>query len=330
MKTIVVALVGLVWLHAPDAPAQSIAAEAAQTAGYSSDGIAVAATQVRVFGEVVPSVRFHLEGAWAARSRDLGDAFGGAYPYDNHVQLMDVYGERVFRPGAGLVAVRVGRFRTPFGISAASDHAYSGFLRAPLIRYDDYFALSNTFFEHGANVAVGVPRLYVETTVGAPSDAGEAHRRPGTDRAVRVQGAAGPWIIGVSHIRTQPYQPARFAHGDAEFAGIDLRWMRGGIQVRGEWITGQPFRGTHTAGGYADLLVHRPGLGPVTVVVRAERLAYDAVPPFALYAERYTAGARIRLRERVAAQVNVLAQHGVPREPRAALDVALTYVFRRD
>jgi len=111
---------------------------------------------------------------------------------------------------------------------------------------------------------------------------------------------------------------------------MDARWMRSGVEVRGEWIAGQPFDGTRTTGGYVDLLVHRPGLGPVTAVLRAERLGYVTAPPRAIYASRYTAGARVRIVNTLAAQVNVMRQHGMPRFRPTSLDVALTYVFRFD
>jgi len=312
------------------AAAQSISAEAAQTAGYSSDGSGAAATQIRLFGEAASGVRFHVEGAWAARSGGESDAFGSAYPYENKIDLIEAYGDRLFRPRGALLGVRAGRFRTPFGIYHASDYAYSGFLRAPLIRYDGYFALSNTFLENGVSVAAGVPRLYVETALGAPGDVGEAIRPSGLDRVVRLQASYRSLIVGVSHITTKPYQSPRFAHGDASFTGIDARWMQGGVELRGEWIAGQPFDGTRTTGGYLDLRVHVPALGPATAVLRAERLGYDAIPPFALYARRYTAGARIRILAPLAVSVNVLHQSGLPSQRAAAADVALTYVLRID
>jgi hypothetical protein len=329
VKTLVFILAGVL-LCAPLARGQSLSTEAVQTAGYSSDDSGAAATQLRVFGEAIARVSFNVEGAWAVRSGDETDAFGAAYPYENRVQVIEAYGDRTFRRGGSLFAVRAGRFRTPFGIYSGSDHAYSGFLRAPLIRYDDYFALSNNFLENGASIVAGVPRLYLEAAVGSPGDVGEARRPDGVDQVVRVQGSYRSLIVGISHIATKPYQSPRFAHGKALFTGIDGRWMHSGVEVRGEWIAGQPFDNTRTTGGYVDLLVHRPGLGPISAVLRAERLGYATAPPRALYAQRYTAGARIRLFKALAAQVNVIRQHGVPEQSRSAMDVALTYVFRLD
>ena len=172
----------------------------------------------------------------------------------------------MFRPGGALVAIRAGRFRTPFGIYSGSDHAYSGFLRAPLIRYDGYFALSNNFLENGVSVVAGMPNLYVETTVGAPGDVGEAVRPSGVDRVVRLQASYHSVILGASHISTRPYQSPLFAHGRATFTGIDGRWMR--ERGRAAWrMDHRPAVRRHAHHWrLLDLRVHRPGLGPVTAV----------------------------------------------------------------
>jgi hypothetical protein len=316
-------------VHASQAHGQSLSAEADVTAAYSTDNVAAVATQLRAFGDLKAGVRFYLETAWARRSDKESDAFAAAYPYGGHLEVIETYGERLFTPGKSLVGIRLGRYRTPFGIASRSDHAYSGFLRAPLIRYDDYFALSNTFLEHGADVIAGVPQLYVETSLGVPADVGDVNRRSGFDSVFRVQGYHGPWIVGVSRIRTQPTQPQSFARGRAEFTGVDVRWMHDGVLVRGEWITGQPFDGTTTDGWYTDVIVHRVAMGPVTAVLRAEQLNYNTIAAFALHERRLTVGAKVRLPRGLTAQVNMLRQSGnLPNYRATPLDVALTYSTR--
>jgi hypothetical protein len=319
-------------MRASIAQSQSVAVEFAQTAGYSTEKVAGVATELRVFGELpAPGLRFTVETAWAARSADGSDVFGAAYPYTGRIQVIEAYGERTFQPRHRLFGIRVGRYRTPFGISSGSDHAYVGFLRAPLIRYDDYFALSNNFLEHGGDIIVGLPRLSLEASLGVPADVGTATRRSGLDTVLRGQGALGLLIVGVSYIHTRPYQPARFARGPAAFAGVDRRLMRDGVQARGEWITGRPFDGTTTSGGYVDVIVHRQTMGPVTGVLRAERLSYAASPPFALIAQRYTIGTRIRVFDRLAAEVELVRQtRQIPQRRPTALDVGFTYSLRRD
>ncbi|MGE0462529.1 MAG: hypothetical protein AB7Q16_14270 [Vicinamibacterales bacterium] len=318
-------------LQAGAVTGQTLAVEVTQSAGTSSESISALGTQVRLLGEAVPGLRWNVEGAWATRSRDESDVFGAAYPYEGRAEIIEAYGEFLFAGTRGLRAVKAGRYRTPFGIASSSDHAYIGFHRPPLVRYGEYFALSSGYLEHGVDVVVGVPRLSVEASVGLPADVGSAIRRSGVNTVARAEAAAGALIVGASVIDTTPYLPERFARGRARFAGVDARWMKGGVMVRGEWLAGQPFDGTRTTGGYADVIVHRPFMGPVTALARAERLAYDAAPPHALYSQRYSAGARVRLWKSVAVSAGVVYQAGqVTQRRRTALDLGLTGSFRRD
>jgi len=312
------------------AAAQTRAVETTASAGASTEDVAAGATQIRAFGDAVSHVRFFAEASWGARSDDDTDAFGAAYPYSNRMQVTEAYGERVFEPRRAVVDVRAGRFRTPFGISSASEHAYGAFLRAPLIRYDGYFALSNNYLEQGADVVAGIPQLLVEGSVGRPADIGTAIRRPGDDTTVRVQASLGSLIVGASRLDTNPYLPATFAKGRMSFTGVDARWMRSGVELRGEWITGQPFDGTTTSGWYADAIVHRVAMGPVTAVARVERLDYDTVPAFALHARREVVGARVQVIRPLAVQVDLVHQTGAIAEyGAAALDVGVTFSARR-
>jgi hypothetical protein len=316
---------------APPAQAQTVSVEADVTAGYSRYGdehLSAIATQIRSFGELKEGLRFFLEGAWGNRSDDSSDAFSAAYPYGGRVKAMEAYAEQLFSPKRALVGFRAGRYRTPFGIYHRSDYAYSGLLRAPLVRYAEYFGLSNTFLEQGVDVIAGIPQLNVETSLGVPGDAGDARRRPGLDSVTRVQAYYGPVIVGASRITTNPSQPVTFAHGRAVFNGIDLRWMQNGFQVSGEWLGGQPFDGTTTVGWHLDASVHRPRMGPVTAVLRVERLDYDTAPQFAIHAQRQTIGARVRLPHEVTAQIGFLHQRDSSEAYRMAIDAALTYSLR--
>jgi hypothetical protein len=131
-------------------------------------------------------------------------------------------------------------------------------------------------------------------TLGRPSDAGEALlRRPGADVVVRGQAYHGGLLVGVSHVRSETYGPVAVASGQMVFTGVDFRWMRGGVQLRGEWLAGRPWSGTRTVGGYLDALVHRPFMGPVTLVTRVETLDYkDLVPSKACKATGAAIGQR--------------------------------------
>ena len=319
------ALIGSVTAHA-----QSITGEVALSAGASTDDVTAAAVQTRAFGELTGGIRYFVEAAWARTSDTDSDAFSSAYPYANRVQVIEAYGERLFNPDGGLVNARAGRFRTPFGIYNASDHAYSGFLRSPLVRYDGYYALSNTSLEHGASVTAGVPNLNVEAAFGAPADVGVDARQSGLDSTVRVQGYYGPLIAGVSYTRSRPIEEEADAGGHASFAGVDARFNQGGVQVRGEWITGEPYPGASTSGWYVDLFVHRAFMGPVTAVARIERLDFLADEEDEnAFRRRQTIGARIRILEQLAVTLNVLHQTGFGSEYRpTALDVGVSWTAR--
>jgi len=314
------------------AAAQDVAVttEADITVGRSTaDDVRAAGTQLRAFGTLPREWRFYAEASWADQWGEKSDAFGSAYPYNHRVRPVEIYVEHTSTSPHSLWGTRVGRYRAPFGLYNRSDHAYTGFLRAPLIRYGGYWALSNNFLETGASVVAGTPRLYGEVSLGIPQDEDDLHRGRGFDRVGRVQASVGDVIVGASYIHTQPFKEQFWAHGDTEFSGVDARWMRGGVQLRGEWIDGHPFAGTKTFGGYADLMVHRQFMGPVTAVLRAERLDYEA-GPFSSYPRRYTAGAKVRLSSMLVAHVNVL--HEPPYDHDAAetaLDVALTFSLRR-
>ncbi len=298
------------------------------TVGHSTEGVNAAGSQLRIFGEGPADWRFYVEGTWADVWGPQSDAFGSAYPYNHRIRPMEVYAEKTMRRGPYIAGVRLGRYRTPFGIYSRSDHGYAGFLRAPLIRYGGYWALSNNFLEGGASGFVGTPRLFVEASLGAPQDEDFYRRRKGLDRVARVQGSAGPFVVGGSYILTQPAETRSFAQGNTEFLGLDGRWMYGGVQARGEWIDGRSFDGTRTFGGYADVLVHRRFMGPVTAVARAERLDYLA-GRFSSFEKRYTAGARVRLASMLVGHINIIREleRGAPAE--SSLDLGITFTVRR-
>jgi len=328
----IAALVVVCVIASAPAAAQSIKAEAEVSAGRSTEQVNAGGFHARLFGPIAKSGwSMYLEAAWDdVWKNETTDAFGAAYPYDGKLRAMEAYVERTFRPSGGLFGVRAGRYRLPFGISGRSDHAYNGFVRAPLIRYGSYWGLSNTFMEAGVDVVAGVPSLYVETSVSRQSDGGGAYSRTGggLDTVIRAQGYTHGVIVGASYLRTQPNMTGDFVFGRMKFSGADARWTIGGIQVRGEWIDGQSFNDVATRGGYVDVIVHTIGMGPFTAVARTERLDYDA-GPYSAYYRRLTVGGRFRVTQSLGVQANVLRQ---PRGPYGskptAVDVGLTYSVR--
>jgi len=326
---------------------QTIAAELDMTAGYSGEEVRAAASQLRLFGEGPAGVAFFAEAAWG--DRWAGDApiagelvsgvdpmgtdvFGAAYPYHGRAQLIELYAERYFRPRGAVLGVRGGRFRMPFGIHSRSDYGYSGFVRPPLIRYDGYFGVSNNWLEDGASITAGVPQLFVETSVSRPHDVGFAVRRRGTDASIRAQGYYGQFVVGASYARSNPYLSPRFAVGRQAFTGADVRWAHAsGLQARGEFLTGHSYEGVSTTGWYVDAIVHRPGMGPFTALVRGESLDYAAPAPRDRFAKRLTLGSRVRVPGPITLQVNYLRQRGdLPHIKSHSIDFSATYSLRLD
>jgi hypothetical protein len=331
MKTKIFTLAACVvfFLPAPNARGQTITTEAAGSVGASTDSVEAGGVQLRAFGDLTAGVRYFGELGWAKSSDDDNDGFATAYPYGNRVQVIEAYAERIFQPDQALVSLRGGRYRTPFGISSASDQGYTGFLRPPLIRYEGYASLSSDYLEQGADFVVGVPRLTLETSLGTPGDVGAIVRPSGLDTTVRVQGSYGPFIGGVSYLRHHSIEAPDDPDFRATATGIDFRWMQSGVQVRGEWIKGQPVSDATNNGWYVDTLVHLVAMGPVTAVARVERLVVnDAGDEEA--STRQTIGARIRLPAAFSVSVNVVHRGGAQAAeyPQAALDVGVTWSVR--
>jgi hypothetical protein len=319
---IVLVLLGV--LAAAPAAAQSTTAEADVSVGQSTDGTSAGAAALRLFGATRTDWRYFLEGTWG-HSSQTSDAFASAYPYDGRFRAMEMFVEKTVRVGAdAIVGVRGGRYRTPFGISSRSDYAYGGLARAPLIRYGQNFALSNTSLETGADVLVGVPAVSVEASAGVPSDESAQPRRAGLDTVVRVQAFARGLIVGASFLQSQPSMPASFANGHERFGGIDARWMAKGVQLRGEWVAGRPFDRVTTNGGYLDAIVHVQRMGRLTGFGRIERLDYYA-GRFSTGLRRGTIGGRFRISQFVSAQADLVHQpSGFPNGHHVALDLGLT------
>jgi len=329
MKIFTIAACVAFLVPAQMAHGQTITTEAAGSVGVSTDDVSAGAVQLRAFGDLTGGVRYFGEAAWAKHSGDENDAFSTAYPYGNRVQMIEAYAERVFQPDKAIVSVRGGRYRTPFGISSASDQGYTGFLRPPLIRYESYASLSNDYLEQGADFVVGVPRLTLETSFGSPGDVGEIERGSGLSTTLRVQGSAGPFIGGVSYIRHHAFEAPEAPDFRATATGIDFRFMQHGVQVRGEWISGQPVDDATNDGWYVDTLIHLVGMGPVTAIARIERLAVvDAGDEET--STRQTIGGRIRLPAGFSLNVNVVHRGGAQavEYSKGALDVGLTWSIR--
>jgi hypothetical protein len=296
------------------------------SAGYSTEGVSAVAAQLRAFGDLRSGLRFFAEAASAGYAGADSDAFAAAYTYDKSWQVTETYLEKQLASGKTISGVRLGRYRTPFGISGRGDYAYTGFLRAPLVRYGDDHTLSNHWIEGGVDFFVGTPRLQMEASLGTPQE-GLQSRRGGLDTLIRLQGYRGALIAGVSYLKTQPYRTDPGIRGAAHFTGVDGRWLRNGVQLRGEWIGGQPFDGARMHGWYVDAMLHRPALGSVTPLLRYERYQYST-PGERESTSRWTTGVRVRMTPALTGSVNVIQQHGLSGGPGPIVDIGLTHTTR--
>ena len=117
----------------------------------------------------------------------------------------------------------------------------------------------------------------------------------------------------MSFLKTQPDTTTDWVRGQGRFGGVDARWMRGGLQLRGEVIWGNAYDNSGMRGWYVDALAHRRDLGPVTPVLRVEQYRWWA-GEYRTTWKRLTAGARIKLTQATTLQINLLRQPELHRD----------------
>jgi hypothetical protein len=118
-----------------------------------------------------------------------------------------------------------------------------------------------------------------------------------------VQASVGDVIVGASYIHTQPFKEQFWAHGDTEFSGSTRAGCAAASSCAASGSTAT-VRGHENLRRLRDVMVHRQFMGPVTAVLRAERLDYEA-DRFSSY-PRATPRAQSRLSSMLVAHVNVL------------------------
>src|SRR5579885_2523683 len=104
----------------PNAAAQTLSVETDVTAGATTENIAAGATIMRAFGDI-HGWNYYGDASWAVRRGPESDAFGAAYPYEPKARLLELKLEKTEVKGERLLGVRLGRYRTPFGIYSGSD-----------------------------------------------------------------------------------------------------------------------------------------------------------------------------------------------------------------
>ena len=210
--------------------------------------------QIRLFGTDQTATGASFSKRPGPHDESGSDAFGAAYPYDRDAAADgDVRRATVPARGAALVGSRRPLPRAVRHLRPERSRLQRLPARAAHPVRQRTGRSRTRFSKRGVDVLAGRPSLYSRDeprarrseTRGVRAAAGARHGDP---RA----GVLRSLIVGASYLHTQPSRTRPFVQGDMEFGGVDARWMRGGVQLRGEWIGGRPFDGVATRGGYVD------------------------------------------------------------------------------
>ncbi len=188
-------------------------------------------------------------------------------PAPSNTELYELYLEW----GSARSRLLLGRFQIPFGIYNRSELYYSGLINPPFVKYYPQEGPLLGRSEHGAAFVRAVGLWQIEAALFA-QDGGLSTLVPsGGEGSIRLQRFMGPLIVGVSGLRGHGYAPPEGRREAAWFTGIDVRYSRPQLVLRGEWITGS-VPGASPHGLYVDLLYHPVRLHDFTFVGRTERV----------------------------------------------------------
>lgn len=230
-------------------------------------------------------------------------------------ELYDAYGEWHL----GIHRLRWGQFLVPFGIYNRSEQYYVGLISDPLIR--DYPAdgprLNDS--EKGLDYLGAWGPWQVEGALFGARAPGIIPS--GGEGSVRLQWFHGPLIVGVNALRDHGRHPLTARRGEARFFGLDLRFSRPTLILRGELVSGR-VPGGSPRGFYVDVLYHPMSLHRVTFVGRTE--AVEGQPGDGRYFSRQTVGLKWDVGNAWAVALN---QSFGPSRPRLGARGTLLYVW---
>jgi hypothetical protein len=233
------------------------------------------------------------------------------------VEVYEAYGEWE----AGRQRFRIGQFQVPFGIYNRSELYYVGLVYDPLIRY---YPIQGPHLEDSAS---GLEYLRTEgpwqveaALFGRGSDVGAVVPH-GDEGSLRIQRYTGPLIIGVSALRTQAGEEETEYHGEGYSFGVDFRFSRPALILRGEVVAGH-VPGGSPEGFYLDALYHPVQFGRFTLVGRTEAVRGQPVNG-GLYT-RETVGLKWDAMPGIAVALNQLYE---PSRVRSGLQGTTLYVW---
>jgi len=188
--------------------------------------------------------------------------------------------------------LQVGLVRLPFGIYDYRETYASGLIDYPMPRVD-YGLRSLDWGVPGAKWSGGTSKLQVEAAGFAGRSSGVwGNFNDTVGGAVRVQAYFPGVIIGASHwqgtMGLPDWTSGAVRHNSVHMDGIDIRYTRPHLVVRGELLYGA-LGGRQMEGAYVDVYYHLPKYQRITLVARAELLKPDPGLP---YGDQLTFGIR--------------------------------------
>jgi hypothetical protein len=180
-------------------------------------------------------------------------------------KLSEAYGE--WR--GGKLRARAGRFLVPFGIYNRSELYYVGLVNPPILKeyLGGEYQVGRS--EQGLSFVRSDGRWQLEAALFSDDGAWRAVIPSGGEGCLRLQYYTGAVVLGVSALRERGDESGTPEEGAARFFGLDFRFSRPSLILRGEVVSGSAPGGS-PGGFYVDLLHRPPQIRNVTFVARVE------------------------------------------------------------
>jgi hypothetical protein len=156
----------------------------------------------------------------------------------------------------------------PFGISNRSELYCVGLINGPVIKYSQAEGGQLDRSEVGVGYLRSVGAWQVEAAL-LSHDGLKALTASSGEGTIRLQRCVGPVILGLNGLWGQTRDLQSGTQGAVRFAGLDLRYSRPTLILRGELVAGGVPDGCYQ-GFYLDLLYHPVSLHRFTLVGRTE------------------------------------------------------------
>ena len=245
-----------------------------------------------------PGLMFNYEGV----QNNHAVTFGGGGRFNSFVTQ-----QATFQKDWKDQQLQLGIIRMPFGLSNLSETYASGLIDYPLAR-GEYFTMGVNWGVPGVRFNGGTPNLRLEAAAfGGQASGIWGNRENISGGSLRMQGYTKDLILGIS--RWDGTASAQFGHptrGGVHYTGVDLRYTRPHLLIRGEYLFGQ-MADENQQGAYLDFYYHLPKFHRWTLVARAENFRSDTHDP---WSSQFTFGARYTLSREWVAAVNWRVNNG--------------------